>query len=255
MATFNIVLNSTLKKSSRTTTLNFSTFPTFALDIKKEVERQFSIPICIQTLAYQSTVLDDMNPIDPIHVRSGDTFHITYQTEGSCTDTVAVIDWLKKLRSALQGENASDQVYLRNDIDRVIYEGMVGSLARYLSLDLFYPWSDDSKLVNKYHFEVIGGLDVLVAVYSMILQLEWSTLSYRLKYMECICVQSLANFTQTFSLRRSVLKCGGLELCLKSLMRKMLLRGARVTDDGDAMTSHTELLQCDIEIGLYAICK
>ena len=43
-------------------------------------------------------------------------------------------------------------------------------------------------------------------------------------YMEYHCAWAISNYVQTFPLRRQVTKLGGLEMCMKTLLRKKMGR-------------------------------
>ena len=253
--TFNVVLNCTLRKSTERKELHLPSLPSSVLGIKKQIEAQFSIPTCTQTLSYHSMILSDGDQINPTHIRCGDTFHVSFHTKANCKDTKAVVNWMRHIVSALEKEDVSATGDLSSEIQLLLRNGIINDLVRLLSLDLFYPWTNDEKYVNKLYFESIGGLETVTTMYSLILREQWENMPYRLKYMECACVQSLANFAQTFPLRRLVIKYRGLELCMTSLQRRKLVRGLPVLDESDSTGAHSEMLQAIIEIALYAVCK
>ena len=240
-----------LSKTTSQKQLNFSHFPKTVKDFKKKIEDDYSIPACIQTLTFQSVALADNDSLDEIHCRSGDTFYVSYLEEGDCETVQLVSDWLNELIVAYQ-MNVSDQRDYSGRFDNVVEIGYTNRFPQALSLDLFYPWKEKKTLINKLYFENIGGLELLMSLYAFIVNSEWKTHTICGKYMECICAQSVANFTQTFPLRRSVVKHHGIDLCLKTLLRKEVTEDSAAFDEDE---THKTLLQSAVEIALYAVCK
>lgn len=255
-ATFKLILNSTSTKSSKEEKLKFpEAFPALVHDVKKQIEIQFSIPVCVQALSYQGTSLNNLDELNSSRIRCGDTLHVSYPLESDCKEVYQVITWMKQLVNALSMEAVSCDGEISAEVELLLLNGILDSTTRTLSLDLFYPWKEEKKYINKLHFVSVGGLDTLITLYSLLVNRDWKKMSYKMKFMECACVQSIANFTQTFLLRRLVVKQDGISLSLKSLLRHRLRKGLPVIDEEDPTGAHSEILQCVVEIALYAICN
>lgn len=258
-----VVLSCELTKSSETKQIRFKSPPDSPLAIKQKVEETFSIPACIQTLQYQSMLLKDSDELHHARFRSGDTFTIHYQTNGDCEKVYGVIEWLRAVLKELQDvvddiyHNDDDKdpnrsMYLCKRAEDCILSGMQNGAAQDFCLHLFYPWKDKRKYVNKLHFQHEGGLDALMKVYGLLVEEDWGNLGINSEfhlYMECLCCQAVANYTQTFPLRRQVVQLGGLEMCAKTLLRKEMGRngGCKILPD--------TLEKSALEIALYAVCK
>ena len=259
----NVLLNCEHTKSSETKQVHFKSLPTTPLEIKKKIEEDFSIPSCVQTLHYQSMILKDSDQLQHTHFRSGDTFSVDYQTRGDCEKIQNVIQWLKDILDYLQvidhdnslserDKDPSLLSYLCNMTEELILSGMHDGTAQDLCLHLFYPWKDERTHVNKLHFHHEGGLDVLMKVYSHMVSKEWGSIGIDSQfhlYLECLCSQAVANYTQTFRLRRQVVQLDGLEMCTKTLLRKQVGR------DGGCEIIPNTLMKSSLEIALYAVCK
>ena len=256
----NILLNCEVTKSSETKQVHFQSLPTTPLEIKKKIEEDFSIPSCVQTLHYQSMILKDYDELQHTHFRSGDTFTVNYQTRGDCKRVQNVIQWLEEILGYLEDNNShSDEQkdpslssYLCNMAEDLILSGMHNGTAQDLCLHLFYPWKDKRTYVNKLHFHHEGGLEVLMKVYGQMVSKEWGGMGIDSQfhlYLECLCSQAVANYTQTFPLRRQVIQSGGLDMCTKTLLRKQVRR-----DSGCEIVPDT-LMKSSLEIALYAVCK
>ena len=260
----NVLLRCEVTRSSETKQISFDSPPKSSHDIKLKVEETFSIPACIQTLQYQSLLLKDSDDLGRTHFRSGDTFVVDYETDGDCKKISSVVEWLKKLLRLLLAiennnsdtENETDRYLsnyaLCNSIKEDILAGMHDGKAQDLCLHLFYPWQDKRKYINKLHFQHEGGLDALMKVYGLLVDKAWGDIGINFEvhlYMECLCCQAVANYTQTFPLRRQVVQLGGLEMCIKTLLRIKARRNG-----GDEIEPDT-LIKTALEIALYAVCK
>ena len=258
-----VVFNCELTKSSETKQIHFKSPPTTPLEIKKRIEEISSIPSCIQTLRYQSMILKDSDELQHTHLRSGDTITIDYQTEGNCEMVENVIHWLRDILEPFQVLEEDDSLpdeekdpsvssYFCQHIEDLVLSGMHDGTAQDLCLHLFYPWKDKRTYVNKLHFHHEGGLDVLMKVYGLLVSKEWGGFGVNSEfhlYLECLCSQAVANYTQTFPLRRQIIELGGLEMCLKTLLRK------KVDKEGGEEIRPDSLMKSALEIALYAVCK
>ena len=125
------------------------------------------------------------------------------------------------------GEEQGISMFLHlHKIEELILEGDKEGITRALSLTLFTPWEEKTKQVNHYYFQQEGGLDVLMKVYGLLVDNGWLIgidEQYRL-YMEYHCAWAVSNYVQTFPLRRQVTKLGGLEMVMKTLLRKKMGR-------------------------------
>ena len=233
-----IVLNCEHTKSSVTKQVHFQSLPITPLEIKKKIEEDFSIPSCVQTLHYQSMTLKDSDQLQGTHFRSEDTFTVDYPIEGECEMVKNVIKWLKELQELLttiaddkstSGEKQDVSMFLHLfKFQELVLEGDKEGITRALSLTLFTPWKEKTKQVNHYYFQQEGGLEVLMKVYGLLVDNKQLNLAipqqkYRL-YMEYHCAWAVSNYVQTFALRRQVTKLGGLEMCMKTLLRTKMGR-------------------------------
>ena len=235
-----IILNCEETKSSETKQVHFKSLPTTPLEIKKKIEEDFSIPSCVQTLHSQSMILKDSDQLQLTHFRSEDTFTVDYPSEGECEMVRNVIKWLKQLLESLKSikektksthnEERDHSIFVQlHEIEELILEGDKEGIASALSLSLFTPWEQKTKQVNHYYFQQEGGLEVLMKIYGWLVDYEQLNLAIGIDkqyclYVEYQCVWAISNYVQTFPLRRQVTKLGGLEMCMKTLLRKKMGR-------------------------------
>ena len=231
--------------------LAFSSFPRTFLDIKKSVEKFFSIPVCVQTLLYQSSKVRDVDDLSSSYIRSGDVIQVVYPIEGECEKVAEVVAWLRELANvfrthAILNEMGSGKVLFElDDLGYHKYGGLLTGenteLARDLSLNLLFPWSSKSKYINKLHLDSLDVVELVMLVYKSIQHARLSNYSmFRGDFLECVCALFVANFTQTFPLRKRIVQHGGLNHCISTFL---------MTDAGNVAQSDA------IEVSLYAICK
>ena len=254
-----IVLNCEQTKSSETKQVRFNSLPITPLEIKKKIEEDFSIPSCIQTLSYQSMILKDSDELQHTHFRSGDTFSVNYPIEAECQMAQDAIKWLKKLLELFESiEEADEEKNLiiesanLHEIEDLILEGDKDNITSNLSSDLFTPWEKKMKQVNHYYFQQKGGLEVLMKVYGLLVDKDWVSLGLDEQfshYLEYRCVMAVSNYVQTFPLRRQVIQLGGLDMCMKTLLRRKMGRVGNDEIDPDSFVVNAFLS------ALTALCR
>ena len=196
------------------------------LAVKKQVEKQFSIPVCVQTVSYTSGHgLNNDIKLSDLKVRNGDTFHVKYLAKGDCTDLMNIITWLRQLSSAIAcGNSDSDLI----DIAEI---GIQQELLE--NLDTFFnPWADPTSqtYVNKLFFVDNDGINVILKVYEFLLRKNWNETDVLFKHLECFIVESLWSFTQTLPLCRLLIQHNVIPLLTRSLLRVRLEEGRRIEE-------------------------
>ena len=118
-------------------------------------------------------------------------------------------------------------------IEDLIAEGENFDLIEALSGTLFSPWGEKEKLINCLYFQQEGGIDVLMKVYGILVSKEWGELGideeYHM-YTEVVCCRAIFNYGHTNALLRQVVQMGGLEMCMKTLLRRQF-RGDECNPD------------------------
>jgi len=71
----------------------------------------------------------------------------------------------------------------------------------------------------------------MMEVYALLLRQPWSNCRLRLNYIEYGILRVLWNLSETFALRRLIIKHNGLQMCMKSLLRKRLEKGQSIKDE------------------------
>lgn len=208
----------------------FTSAPTMVGDIKREVERQYNIPVCIQVLTYDLQILRDDLELSFVGARMGDTFHITYPSEGDCKEIVDIIGWIGLILAAFGGEQPTVSTGISVEFDDLLTNGIQLELIEDLAFKYFFPWLDERKYVNKLHFVYNRGINIIMEVYAAVLAQPWEECLFKLKYVEYGILRVLWNLSETFPLRRLIVRHGGLTMCMQSLLRRRLGEGQRIED-------------------------
>ena len=196
------------------------------LAVKKQVEKQFSIPVCVQTVSYTTGHgLSNDIKLSDLKVRNGDTFHVKYLAKGNCTDLINTITWLGQLSSAMaSGSSDADLI----DVAEIgIQQDLLDNLGT-----SFHPWADPTSrtYVNKLFFVDNDGINVILKVYEFLLQKSWNETDVYFKHLECLIIGSLWNFAQTFPLRRLLIQHNVTPMLTQSLLRVRLEEGRGIEE-------------------------
>lgn len=254
MVTFDLVLQCEKTRSSKRKELTF-TLPHAACisDIKTQIERKFNIPVCVQTLSYDSNIPSNDTKLDACRIRSGDTLHVSYTSEGDCEGILEVVSWMGLVLAALKCEDPSLSSGMSNSLYELLVVGVEAEYIEDLSFKYFFPWLDAKKYVNKLHYVHCGGLEITMELYALVLQHPWANCPLLLKYIEYGILRILWNFSETFAFRRMVTSHGGLQMCVKSLLRVTLEKGKPI-EDRETPTDDSVLTEI-IGGALGALCK
>ena len=196
------------------------------LAVKMQVEKQFSIPVCVQTVSYTigHSLSNDIKLSD-LKIRNGDTFHVKYLAKGNCTDLMNTITWLRQLSSVMaSGSSDADLI----DVAEIgIQQGLLENFGT-----SFFPWADPTSqtYVNKLFFVDNDGINVILKVYEFLLRKNWNEMDVCFKYLECSIIESLWCFTHTFPLCRLLIQHNVPPLLTRSLLRVRLEEGRGIEE-------------------------
>ena len=196
------------------------------LDVKKQVEKQFSIPVCVQTVSYTTGHgLSNDIKLSDLKVRNGGTFHVEYLAKANCTDLMSTITWLRQLSSAMA--SGSSDAYLIDVAETGIQQGLLENLDT-----SFNPWADPTSqtYANKLFFVDNDGINVILKVYELLLRKNFNEMDVHFRHMECSIVESLWSFTQTFPLCRLLIQHNVIPMLTQSLLRVRLEEGRGIEE-------------------------
>ena len=237
--------------------LSLPVLPHTVLELKRVIQSEFSIPACVQTVAYNTELLTDDVELATRSVRSGDTVDVTFLCRGDCRSLEEVNAWMKNLiQTIIIDDNAYQREVSDHNVEMIVYDGLQSGMDNALGYDLF-EWLIPRTMVNKAYFESTGGLHLLLELSQRIFRRKWSSLRVYQKYLESVCIQAFANYGETAGLRRKLLKLGVLELCFKSLLRVTIPPNQRVTDSSSRASeqeANDALLKGELDNALHLLC-
>lgn len=252
---YNLELFCSQNKHTRQATVTFpeDTPPSTVASLKEKIQDLYSIPVCVQSLRYEGHLLGDGTSLEMMKVRSGDTFHVTYSSEGDCKGILEAVEWLTLVREGLVTEVPSKSKPFSIALEDLIIYGFNEELIDDLAYKYLFPWLDPKKYTNRLYFVQCGGLEVMMDVYASLHQNPWSDCLLILKYVENAIIRVLWNLSETFKLRRLIMSYGGLGMCMKSLLRKTLEERKVIEDETEPNAS--SVLTDTIEGALGLLCK
>ena len=138
---FTVVLHLTCSTSGECSDaeLMLKSLPSVGLDLKREIELAYEIPVFVQTLTYGTedslAVIADDDPITNAVLRHGDRLQVSYTSRAECKDVESAVNYLEKLATSFKQQfpksnDASPSALLLNQAFR---EGMA-QLLRIVSL-------------------------------------------------------------------------------------------------------------------------
>ena len=232
---FQLVLKCTSTSTTSTETLKLKSFPQKVLDIKEHIQEVLSIPLCTQIIHHESTVLNDSDDLSVHRIRGGDTLYVTYEARAECAEVESALRWLTTLLTAFSTHlpATTDETQSEAEVRLVtaIRQGFLEALRK----GLFLPWDSEVRQMNKVYFLSIGGLEVLLKLYSILLQQEWQKCLPLLKRLAVSVINALYNLASTFQHRNVLIRHGCIELCMQSLLRVKVPRAVRI-DAGDVIS-------------------
>ncbi len=253
-SSYNIFLHCTTTKQSEQKVVSFDNTPLNILDVKRQIEKRFSIPVCVQVIAYNSCILKDDTILIALRIRDGDTFHVKYLEKGHCSEIVEIIDWMRLVLAGIQLENPSATVDMSWELNNLVTRGINNEMIQSLAFKYFFPWLDPVKYVNKLHFAYHGGVEILMELDGALLQEKWQERHMILQLVESLLLRVIWNLSETFPLRRAITKNKGIERCIQSMLHYKLEEGSRFEY---VVSNHSfeGVLRDTIVGGLGVLCK
>lgn len=228
--------------------------PMTVATLKEKIEEDFSIPVCVQSLKYEGHLLGDDTSLEMMKIRSGDTFHVTYSSEGDCKEIYGTVTWFGLIREGMAAETPSKTKPISVDLKDLILYGFNEELVDNLAYKHLFPWLDPQKYTNRLYFVQCGGLETMMDIYASLHQNPWKNCLLILKYLENGIIRVLWNLSETFQLRRLIMSHNdGLGMSMKSLLRQTLEEGKEIEDETDPNDS--DVLIDTIEGALGLLCK
>ncbi len=241
-------------KTGETTrkTITLEAYPGSVAQLKQEIQRAFGIPGFAQTVLYESAVLKDTDEPSSLHLRSGDTLHIVFESVAECVEVGEVLGWLTLLARAFETHVPTVSDHESCDAIVALAQVMSQGMLERLATEIFQPYESNVKQMNKRFFIHSGGLDLLSQVFSRILVLEWNNCHMLLRHFERDCLQILYHLASTFEVRKLMVEHGCVEICTRSLLRV----GRGQLDDLHPQSIPSDAILVDVQaMAMGTLCK
>ena len=235
--TVELFCSETNKSKHRTIVFPEGAPPAIVASVKERIEEELSIPVSVQTIKYEGHPLSDDTNLEIMKIRPGDTFHVTYLSEGDCKEILHTVKWFKLVRDGLQAEAPSKTKPMSGELNSLIQLGFHQGLIDNLTYNYFMPWQDPRKYTNKLYMVQCRGLETIMAIYALLQCNSWCDCLLLQKKLENGILGALWNLAETFDLRKLIISHDGLGMCIKSLLRQTLMKGSRVIDQTDRSSS------------------
>ena len=250
---FRIELNSSSNNTVIRTEIPFEAIPKTFEEVANEVEAIYSIPACVQSLSlcysdYCHKIKDSDTPTS-LYIRSGDLIRIHYPLQGECREVryaknilfITVETVTKLLNMAQHREDCCLGVKF---VTKYMMSNTIRADKLAISLSPFYPWTDIAH-VNKLFFISLGGISLLIKLYTLVLEFRKKRLHLKEGDMfEVVCVHTLSSFTGSMDFGY----CVANQRCLELLLDTFLWI--------PVSSEHaTDIHIAAIQVALHAICK
>ena len=244
----------TLSQSSRE--IHLDALPSTTQELKSVIENSCNVPACVQDLSFEFHPLIAKDDVKLARIRSGDTINVRYLAEGDCEEVVQIISWMGVILAILKQESPSVTRGISETLNDLVTHGIEFELIENLAFDYFFPWLDAKKYANKLHFVSNGGLEIMMELYSLLQRESWGLCLLKMKYLEYGILRVLWNLSETFALRRAIVRLGGLEMCMCSLMRETVVKGEAIVDRQSPRGANQDwILIENIGAALGTLCK
>ena len=234
-----ILLQSSLTKETKERKLHYSTLPLTGANLRELIEREFKIPSCVQTLSFNSNIIQEGTKLEYLRVQEGDTIVVEYPYDIDTQFYLKLISKLVKIVSSLKCTipkiAASGKVTeaIRDNIPRINNDcKSVRSAILSLKDKQLVNYSNGMPRVDQLYFIHNGGLKVLVELYRLLHLLPWHQLPMGAQKLELSCLSFVCTLSVTIGTRYLLLQEGALQCVLKSLLRVKLkpLQSISVTE-------------------------
>ena len=226
--TLKVILQCTSQKesngaSSSTKILSFPSLPTTVAEVKAQIEKECQIPEPLQAILFGSMTIESSTELKSLRLRSDDTLTVRYYSTAQCNELKEGIAWMQYLLETFQrlGVPLMDSIEQQDDdivqaLDSIKEEE---NFVTRLAFDYSLPWLEPRVSANKVYFIQKEGLERLLELHTCLISCQWNALPIELQLLQGQILMALWNLAETFQLRREILKRGGLEKCIQSLVQ------------------------------------
>lgn len=203
--------------------VSFSSFPQTGLEMKRRLERELEVPVCVQSLFFGSTLIKDTQLLRRLRLRDMDQITLEFPSHariGVIDDVLRLMVEIKTLLNLIW-IYFSDLVLektLSSDVDSQV-QMIVDPVTVESLVFLFSPASEPLPQTNRLYFIHNEGVELTVQLHSQLVDLPWDRLTIELQYLEHALLRILWDLSSTLGVRYLLLNFSVLEQASKSLLR------------------------------------
>lgn len=236
--------------SSLTKTLSFPSLPTTVAEVKARIEKECQIPEPLQSILFGSVTLEPRTELKSLRLRSDDTLTVRYHSTAECKELDEGIAWIQYLLETFQTLGVPLRYSIQQH-DDTIFEALESvreedNFMTRLAFDYSLPWLEPRVSANKVYFIQKEGLEKLLELHSCLVSCQWHALPIELQLLQGQILMVIWNLAETFQLRREILKRGGLEKCIQSLVQVRIVPELLEEDDKDDMVTLWECIRSSV---------
>ena len=205
---FHVILKSQKNGEKRNKLITLSRYPKTGIELMKQLEVQFHVPVCVQDLYFYTTQIHTETKLKKLRVQHGDTLHLEYPSEADIDYFSSLIGTLARIMCVLHDvvDKISHGLPITQEMHQLLQVDCISFTGDCIPLRYFSVYPTGTPNSNQLYFINSSGLSALLVVYELIHQLPWHKLPWELQELEFSCLQIIWNFSATLGVRQLILK-------------------------------------------------
>lgn len=205
-------------------TVSFSSLPKTGLAVKQCLERDLSIPVCVQRLSFGSTLIKDAQPLKRMRLRDTDQLTLEFPSHAKISVINDVLRLMEEIRVVLDrvsdffAQLPPEEYKLTPEMDSLV-QMIVDPMTVESLVYMFSPASEALPQTNRLYFVHNGGVELAMRLHGQLVALPWTKLTIEMQYLEHALLRILWDLSSTLGVRYLLLDFPVLEQASKSLMR------------------------------------
>lgn len=198
---------STNSQKPKENKLTFLSYPGTGLDVKRLIEKEFQIPVCIQNLSFHSQALESSQTLGQYHLRDHDILTVSYTTSGDIAEIAKILELLSLLGEIL--ENRQPEILkdeLSPHMDGILESLVKPALVESLVCKYFTPVSSEKTKTNRLYFVHNGGVAYTIHIHKTLTEIPWEKLTIELQYLEHSLLRVIWDLSSTIGVRYLLLQ-------------------------------------------------
>ena len=200
--------------------LKFLSYPRTGKHIKEAIEKELEIPVCSQTLSFESQVIFDNQQMSLLYFQDGDILTVEFTTQADLKEVHEILESMKLIVKFLE---SNFQEFFDNTISQVtdskIQTLIKPSLIESLVDKYFHSRDLDKGTANRLYFVHNGGIETTFMIHKLLSDIPWTSLLIEMQYLEYSILRVLIKLSVTIGVRCLLLQNPN---CINQLSRSVL---------------------------------